>query len=201
MKETSILIEEFEKIQEGDLLSIIDFFETNEDSLLFKESHEIGEIDYIYIDYLVSLLEKSRYSRILEIVEKLEKLDEFKKYRNSDLDFDEDLRFYKYSSLYYKKRYRESKKGFEKLVHDFPKNEDYHGWLIDSMKGISTNVFRLIMFSTGALMFLILVIRMYWSLPLLGTLNRIAEALFILSIVLFFIDLKRKRKMPILKEK
>lgn len=200
MKETSILVDEFEKIKEGDSIAIIDFFEKNEESLLFKESHQIAEIDYIYIDYLISLLEKSRYSKIIEVVEKFEKLDEFKKYRNSDLDFDEDLRFYKYSSLYYKKRYRESKKGFELLVHDFPKNEDYHGWLIDSMKGISTNVFRLIMFSAGALMFLILVIRMYWSIPLLGTLNRIAEALFILSIVLFFIDLKRKRKLPIQKE-
>lgn len=200
MKETSILAEEFEKIQDGDLLAIIDFFETNEDSLLSKDSNELGEIEYIYIDYFVALLDKSRYSKILEIIEMIEKLDEFQKYRILDLDFDEDLRFYKYSSLYYKKRYRESKKGFEKLVLDFPKNEDYHGWLIDSMKGISTNVFRLIMFSTGALMFLILVIRMYWSLPLLGTLNRIAEALFILSIVLFFIDLRRKRKLPIQKE-
>ena len=92
MKETSILIEEFEKIKEGDLIAIIDFFELNEDSLLSKNSKDLEEIEYIYIDYLVALLNKSRYSKILEIIEKIEKLDEFQKYRKSDLEFDEDLR-------------------------------------------------------------------------------------------------------------
>ncbi len=192
MKATSILAEEFDKIQDGDLLAIIDFFEKNEDSLLSKKSNELGEIEYIYIDYLVALLDKSRYSIILEIIEKFEGLDEFKNYRNSDLDFDEDLRFYKYSSLFYKKRFKESKIGFEKLLNDYPKNEDYQGWLIDSKKRISNRFFGIIMYSAGGLLFLIVAIRLYWNLPLLDTLNRIAEVLFVLSIGLYFIDLKRK---------
>lgn len=200
MKETSILAEEFEKIQDGDLLAIIDFFETNEDSLLSKNSNELGEIEYIYIDYLVALLDKSRYSKILEIIEKIEKLDEFQKYRNLDLDFDEDLRFYKYSSLFYKRRYKESKIGFQKLLKDYPKNEDYQGWLIDSKKRISNRIFGISMYSAGGLLFLIVAIRLYWNPPLLDTLNRIAEVLFVLSIGLYFIDLKRKRKLKIKEE-
>jgi|GEM_PF-4539179 len=200
MKETSILAEEFEKIQDGDLLAIIDFFEKNKNSLLSRNSNELGEIEHIYIDYIVALLDKSRYTKILEIIEKIEKLDEFQKYRNLDLDFDEDLRFYKYSSLFYKRRYKESKIGFEKLLKDYPKNEDYQDWFIDLGKRIDNRIFGGIMFSAGGLMFLIGVIRLYWNLPLLATLNRIAEGLFILSIVIYFINLKRKRKLPIQKE-
>ena len=200
MKETSILAEEFEKIQDGDLLAIIDFFEKNENSLLSKKSNELGEIEHIYIDYLVALLDKSRYSKILEIIEKIEKLDEFQEYRNLDLDFDEDLRFYKYSSLFYKRRYKESKIGFEKLLKDYPKNEDYQDWLIDSKKRISNRIFGIIMYSASGLLFLIVAIRLYWNPPLLATLNRIAEVMFALSIGLFFIDLKRKRKLKIQKQ-
>ena len=200
MNTTSILAEEFDKIQEGDLLAIIDFFERNENSLLSKNLKELGEIEYMYIDYFDALINKSRYSKILEVIEKIEKLDEFKKYRNLDLDFDEDIRFYKYSTLFYKKKYKESKIGFEKLLKDYPKNEDYQNWLIDSKKGISNYTFAIIMYSAGGLLFLVVAMGLYWDLPFWNTIHRIAEALFGLSIILYFFNLKRKRKLTIQKQ-
>ena len=83
-------------------------------------------------------------------------------------------------------------------MNDYPENEDYQDWLIDLGKRIDNRIFGGIMFSAGGLMFLIGVIRLFWNLPLLVALNRIAEGLFILSIVIYFINLKRKRKLKLI---
>ncbi|WP_372641638.1 hypothetical protein [Ancylomarina sp.] len=195
MKDNPILVEEFEQIEDGDLMATIDFFKQNEESLLSKTSTELDEIEYIYIDYLVALYEKSRYSRIIEIIEKLENSNEVEEYRKSDLEFDEDIRFYKYSSFFSKKNYKESKAGFKELVKDYPENEDYQNWLIDSKTRISNDTFGFIMLSTGGLMLLALIIQLYLKSPLLKSINYILEGLFLVSFLLLIIDLRRKRKI------
>lgn len=194
MKENLNLTEDFSKIKEGDLSAIIDFCELHSDYLFSDSAIDISEIEHIYIDFLVSLYQKSRYSKVLEVIDRFEKTDSIIAFRVIDREFDEDVRYYKFASLFHKKQYKNSKKGFAELVKDFPENEDYQEWLIDSKKKISNRIFGLIMYYSGGFLFLVTAFRLYLNIPLLGIINRIAEGLFVLSIALFLIDLKRKRK-------
>ena len=195
MKETLNLSEDFSKIEQGDLSAIIDFCELHSGYLFSDSKIDFSEIEHIYIDYLVSLYNKSRYSKVLDIIDRFEKTDSINEFRDIDKEFNKDVRFYKFASLFHKKQYEKSKNGFAELVKDFPENEDYQEWLIDSKKRISNRIFGLIMYSSGVFLFSVLAVRLYVNIPLLGIINRIAEGLFVLSIALFFIDLKRKRKM------
>jgi len=188
------LEEEYSKIKEGDLLAIIDFCELHSDYLFSDSKIDVSEIEHIYIDYLSSLYQKSRYSKVLDVIDRFEKTDCIIEFRGSDNKFDEDVRFYKFASLFHKKQYEKSKKGFSELVKDFPENEDYQEWLIDSKKRISNRIFILIMYCTGGFLFSVGAIRLYFNSPVLGIMNRIAEGLFVFSMVLLFIDLKRKRR-------
>ena len=186
MKENSVLIAEYDKIEEGNLLAIIDFFQSNYDSLFSSGLTELAKIEHIYIDYFVSLHDKSRYSKILEVIDKMEQLDVFKLYRKTDTEFDEQVRFYKYSSLFSKKRYADSKRGFAELLRDYPENEDYQDWFSDSKNRIRIKTFALLMYLTGGFMFIVLILRLYLHLPILVQISRIAEGLFIISVVLYF---------------
>ena len=118
------LEEEYSKIKEGDLLEIIDFCELHSDYLFSECKIDVSEIEHIYIDYLSSLYQKSRYSKVLDVIDRFEKTDCIIEFRGIDNEFDEDVRFYKFASLFHKKQYEKSKKGFAELVKDFPENED-----------------------------------------------------------------------------
>jgi hypothetical protein len=192
MIENSTIAKKYDEIEDGDLLSIIDFFQSNSTFLLSKDLEDIQEIETIYIDYLFSLYDDSRYTKILEAIETFDNIDAIKRYRLEDKGFDKEIRFYKYASVFFKKKYKEAKLGFSELVKDYPDNEDYREWLIDSIRKRYSIVFGSMIFAGIASLFIFLALRLYWNIEVLVILNRILEGLVFLLVAIYFINQKRK---------
>lgn len=194
MKDLKAILEQYAKIETGDLLAIINFVQLNSDYLFSGTSKNLSEIGHIYIDYLVSLYDKSRYSKILDVVDIMEKSNDFIKYRKTDTEFDEDVRYYKYASLFLTKKYRASKFGFADLVKDFPDNENYPNWLKDSNFRMRRTLYSLILFSSIGLLFLTLVLRHYLKLPIPKIIGNVGEGIFLTFFVILMIDWYRNKE-------
>jgi hypothetical protein len=194
MKDLKAILEQYEKIETGDYLAIIDFVQLNSDYLFSGISKNLSEIEHIYIDYLISLYDKSRYSKVLEVVDIMEKSNDFIEYRKIDTEFDEDVRYHKYASMFLTKKYRASKFGFAELVKDFPDNENYPNWLKDSKFRTRMTLYSLILFSSIGLSFLTLVLRHYLKLPIPKIIGSFGEGIFLTFFVILMIDWYRNKE-------
>ncbi len=188
MEKVQELEKEYNKISDGDLDSIITFFECNSNELLSNEINDIEEIEHIYIDYLFALKNKSRYSKIIEVTKKLENIESVIKYSETDNDFKNDLIFYKAASLFCKRRYKEAKRGFATIVKLDPENEDFLEWYNTTKKRILFRYISFIMFGSIGLAFLTLVIPEYFPITIPKIYQRIFEGIFYVSLGFFLIE-------------
>ncbi len=179
---------EYDKLPDEDSNKIIEFFESNSRTLLSHQIGDISDIECIYTDYVVILMEKSRYSKVIEVTEKLENIESVIKYSESDKDFKIDLIFYKSVSLFNKKRLREAKQGFERLVNLEPENEDFSDWYKNTKKRILFRYLYLIMFGSIGLAFLTLMIPEHFPITISKVYQRTFEGIFYLSFGFFIIE-------------